>query len=161
MALLRSLNMQAVPGRGYAGSRIRTSENSTSRHLGEAFSTVPHPPKPGHIAQRVNAIGFAYATCCTLQLLVARQRRGRSFGIESTADALLTKPSTLTLWFSRFLRVLQENQRADERTRTADLISLRVCGQGLLGVAGVCKCRINKPFLVPCIAHCCRALHPG
>src|SRR5215211_5219996 len=80
----------------------RSSENSTSRHLGEAFSTVPHPPKPGHIAQRVNARGFAYATCCTLQLLVARQRRGRSFGIESTADALLTKPSTLTSWFSRF-----------------------------------------------------------
>jgi hypothetical protein len=66
MALLRSLNMQAVPGRGYAGSRIRTSENSSSRHLGEAFSTVPHPPKPGQIGQTVNARGFSYATCCTL-----------------------------------------------------------------------------------------------
>src|ERR687883_1501985 len=26
----------------------RSSQNSTSRHLGEAFSTVPHPPKLGH-----------------------------------------------------------------------------------------------------------------
>ena len=24
-------------------------ENTPSWHLGEAFSTVPHPPKPGHI----------------------------------------------------------------------------------------------------------------
>jgi hypothetical protein len=28
----------------------------------------------------------------------------------------------------------------------------------LLGVAGVCKSRINKGFSVPCIAHYCRAL---
>src|SRR5215216_4183910 len=134
MALLRSLNMQAVPGRGYAGSRIRTSENSTSRHLGEAFSTVPHPPKPGHIAQRVNAIGFAYATCCTLQLLVARQCRGRSYGIVyclRTADKAL---DTNIVVFS-FLLDLQENQRADERARTADLLIT----SDRSGVAGVCR----------------------
>src|SRR5688572_2301617 len=40
--------------------------------------------------------------CYTLQPLVARQCRGRGFGIESTADVLLTKPSTRTSWFSRF-----------------------------------------------------------
>ena len=52
-------------------------------------------------------------------------------------------------------------ERADERTRTADLPSLRVCGQGLLGVAEVCKCRIGKGFPVLCIAHYCRALRAG
>src|SRR5215212_8058909 len=60
--------------------------------------------------------------------------------------------------------VLPANQRflrADERTRTAYPCSLRVCGQGLLGVAGVCKFRISKPFLVPCIAHYCRVLRAG
>src|ERR687885_1789879 len=34
-----------------------------------------------------------------------------------------------------FLRVLQVKKRADERTRTADLISLRVIGRALQGVA--------------------------
>jgi hypothetical protein len=43
-----------------------------------------------------------------------------------------------------FLRVLQENQRADERTRTSDLISLRVICQGLQGFAEACKCRIFR-----------------
>ena len=33
---------------------------------------VPQPPKPGHIGQTVNATGFAYATCCTLQPLLTR-----------------------------------------------------------------------------------------
>ena len=51
-------------------------------------------------------------------------------------------------------------QRADERTRTADLISLRVYGLELLGVAGVCKFGISKGFSVPCFAHYCRALCP-
>jgi hypothetical protein len=36
-----------------------------------------------------------------------------------------------------------------------------VCGQWLLGVAGVCKYRISKRFFVPCIAHYCRALRAG
>jgi hypothetical protein len=40
-------------------------------------------------------------------------------------------------------------RRADERTRTADLFTLGVCGQCLLGVARACKSRINKPFIVP------------
>jgi hypothetical protein len=44
--------------------------------LGEGFSTVPYPPKPGHIGQTVKARGFAYATCCTLQPLQARQCLG-------------------------------------------------------------------------------------
>jgi hypothetical protein len=45
-----------------------------------------------------------------------------------------------------FLRVLQEKQRADERTRTADLISLRVRKWALLSIAQDCRTRILKPF---------------
>jgi hypothetical protein len=100
----------------------RSSQHSTSRHSGEALSTVPHPQKPRHIGQMVNARGFSYSTCCTLQPLVARQCRGRDIGIESTADKAL---DTHIVCFS-FLRDLQVQKRADERTRTADLISLRV-----------------------------------
>jgi hypothetical protein len=49
--------------------------------------------------------------------------------------------------------VLQFEQKlgADERTRTADLISLRVCGQGLLSIAQACKSRIDNGFPVPYI----------
>ena len=54
----------------------RTSRNAASRHLGEVLSTAPHPPKPGHIAQTLNAREFACANRCTLQPLVARQCRG-------------------------------------------------------------------------------------
>ena len=43
-------------------------------------------------------------------------------------------------------RTQSRKRRADERTRTADLASLRVCGQGLLGVAGDCKFRISRRF---------------
>jgi hypothetical protein len=48
--------------------------------------------------------------------------------------------------------------RADERTRSAYPCSLRVCGQWLLSVAGVCKFRISKRFSVLSIARHCRAL---
>jgi hypothetical protein len=47
---------------------------------------------------------------------------------------------------STFFLQIEREQRADERTRTADLASLRVCGQGLLGVAGDCKFRISRRF---------------
>ena len=57
------------------------AERLSSRHSGEAFSTMPHPPKPGHIGQTVNARGFAYATCYALQPFAAHQRKGRGFGI--------------------------------------------------------------------------------
>src|SRR5215208_7248645 len=80
----------------------RSSQNSASRHLGEALSTVPHPPKPGYIGQTVNARGVSYSTCYTLQPLVARQCRGRGFGIESTADVLLTMPLPQTSGLSVF-----------------------------------------------------------
>jgi hypothetical protein len=99
----------------------RSSQHSTSRHSGEALSTVPHPPKLGHIGQTVNARGFANATCCTLQPLVARQCPGGDFGIvyccPTAAKALDIRVGDFSL-----LRYLQEKQRADERTRTADLL---------------------------------------
>jgi hypothetical protein len=50
------------------------------QHLGEAFSTVPHLPKPGYIGQRVNARGVAFATRCILQPFAARQGKGRDSG---------------------------------------------------------------------------------
>src|SRR5919107_1284407 len=55
----------------------------------------------------------------------------------------------------------RNKERADERTRTADLISLRVCGQWLLDVAQDCIFSIGKECLVPSIAHYCRVLRPG
>jgi hypothetical protein len=36
-------------------------------------------------------------------------------------------------------------RRADERTRTADLLQLRVINHALQGFARGCKCRIPKP----------------
>jgi hypothetical protein len=44
------------------------------------------------------------------------------------------------------LRVLQEKKRADELTRTADLISLRVIIQALQGFARGCKSRMYRPL---------------
>ena len=56
---------------------------------------------------------------------------------------------------------VQRVKRADERTRTADLTSLRVCGQWLLSVAQTCNSRINKRFFFPSFARYCRVLRPG
>jgi hypothetical protein len=113
----------------------RSSQHSTSRHSGEALSTVPHPPKLGHIGQTVNARGFANATCCTLQPLVARQCPGGDFGIVYCCPTA-AKPSIIPLGPSIFLWDLQEKQSADERTRTVDLLQLRVC------------CRTCEPVLI-------------
>ena len=46
-------------------------------------------------------------------------------------------------------------KRADERTRTADLISSRVCGQWLPRVAGGCKFRLGKGFVFPALQALC------
>jgi hypothetical protein len=48
--------------------------------------------------------------------------------------------------------------RADERTRTADLISLRVIIQALQGCAGDCKSRISKRLSSLRVAECCTVL---
>jgi hypothetical protein len=53
---------------------------------------------------------------------------------------------------------LWKKERADERTRTADLISLRVCGHALQGCAGDCKSRIFRGVSFPCLAAWCTVL---
>jgi hypothetical protein len=53
---------------------------------------------------------------------------------------------------------LSRLERANERTRTADLLQLRVCGHTLQGCAGGCKCRIFRGVSCPCLAERCTAL---
>jgi hypothetical protein len=56
------------------------------------------------------------------------------------------------------LRVLQVKKRADERTRTADLISLRGIDHALQGCTGGCKTRISKLLSLLRIAARCTIL---
>jgi hypothetical protein len=93
-------------------------EHRRSRHSGEAFSTVAHLPKLGHIGQTVNARAFTYATCCALHTLIARQGKGRGFGTGYCCPTA-AKSLVFALRVLGFLQDLQEKQRADERTRTA------------------------------------------
>src|SRR5688500_12800930 len=62
------------------------------------------------LGQTVNAREFSYSTCCTLQPLVARQFRGRHFGIESTAYVLLTKPPILVSGTFHFYRICRKKR---------------------------------------------------
>ena len=55
---------------------------------------------------------------------------------------------------SPYSAYLRGYQRADERTRTADLISLRVSQWVLLGFAGSCKSRISKGLCFLRLAAC-------
>ena len=68
-------------------------------------------------------------------------------------------PSNMIVGSSLFIGFAGK-YRADERTRTAFLLQLRVCGQGLLRVAQLCKSRISKRFLFPHLptvaGHCVR-----
>jgi hypothetical protein len=57
-----------------------------------------------------------------------------------------------------FLWYLQVKRRADERTRTAFLLQLRVITQALQGCAEDCKCRIFRGVSSPCLAPCCTVL---
>ena len=59
---------------------------------------------------------------------------------------------------SEYSAYLSRFKRADERTRTADLISLRVIKRVFPSVAGVCKTRILKPYFLLRLAHRCRVL---
>jgi hypothetical protein len=59
--------------------------------------------------------------------------------------------SEYSLYLSRF-------QRADERTRTADLTSLPVIIHALQGFAQACKYPISKPLSFLCLALCCTVL---
>jgi hypothetical protein len=60
--VLEAADSFGVPG-PYARFCMWTSENSSSRHSGEGFSMVPHPPKLGHIGQTylIPAMAFLIA----------------------------------------------------------------------------------------------------
>ena len=77
-------------------------------------------------------------------MLVIRARQAPSiaaytyYPLESTATLLLPSPPVERAGHSTFLQYLQVKRRADERTRTADLVSLRMCGRAFLSIAGDC-----------------------
>ena len=88
------------------------------------------------------------------QTVNARDRIRRSYCCPTAAKSLV-----FALRVLGFLRDLQEKQRADERTRTAYLLQLRVITHALQGCAGYCKCRIFRGVSFPCLAACCTVLH--
>ena len=57
---------------------------------------------------------------------------------EATAALLLPSPPVEQAGHSTFLQDLQAKYRADERTRTADLTSLRVRNRGVPSIAAAC-----------------------
>ena len=78
----------------------------------------------------------------------------QSYCCPTAANPPLLVPKALAdLWY------LQEKQRAGERTRTADLLQLRVIHQALQRVARGCKSRISKPISLLWFAECCTVLH--
>jgi hypothetical protein len=95
---------------------------------------MPHPPKHRHIGQTVYTRGSAYATCYALRPSAPHRHEERGLGAViyclRTADKA---PNTMTEGFL-FLWGLQAKRRADERTRTADLLIT----SDRSGVAGVC-----------------------
>src|SRR5215213_7593000 len=86
-----------------------------------------------------------------------RDRDGRSFGIESTADVLLTKPPARTSVAFRFC-VFCRKEREPTSGLEPLICSLRVITQALQGCAGDCKCRIFRGVSFPCLAACCTVL---
>jgi hypothetical protein len=89
----------------------------------------------------------------TFDRLSRRERDGRGFGVATAAKPPIILPRTFL-----FLWVLQVKERADERTRTADLTSLRVISQALQGLAGVCKSPILKRVSLLYLALSCTVL---
>ncbi len=75
----------------------------------------------------------------------------------------INKPpvSTEGFLYFEYPAYLSRLKRTDERTRIADLPSLRVRVQWLLSFAEDCKTRITRRFLIPSIAHHCRVLRAG
>jgi hypothetical protein len=63
-----------------------------------------------------------------------------------------------SLWATQFFLQIAIRRRADERTRTADLVSLRVIGQALQGFARGCKSRISKGYSFLRVAPRCTVL---
>jgi transposase len=88
-----------------------------------------------------------------------RGKQGRNY--REVVNEILWKLPTGSPWRDLSGRYDPHKKRADERTRTADLTSLRVRGQGLLTIARGCKFCISKRFSVLSIAHFCRVLRAG
>src|SRR5215204_5285954 len=79
---------------------------------------------------------------CVLPSLLHSTKDASSAGCGKLAPAMVPRP----LWIPEFFLQIARKQRADERTRTADLLQLRVISQALQGFALACKYRISRRF---------------
>jgi hypothetical protein len=95
---------------------------------------MPYPPKPRHIGRTVHTRGSAYVTCYALHPFAAHRREGRGLGTVVYCLRTADKAPDVLVGGFPFLRVLQVKKRADERTRTADLLIT----SDPSGVAGMC-----------------------
>ncbi len=93
------------------------------------------------------------AACVSIDPRFGRGLISSFWAVLCSYDSLRQTPSTggLNLYECRC-------ERADERTRTADLLQLRVISQVLQGVARACKCRMFRGVSLPCLAMCCTVL---
>jgi hypothetical protein len=89
-----------------------------------------------------------------------RRHAAKSLDEALAKSLLLAKPPTPTSRALRFCGVCRKNREPTSGLEPLSC-SLRVCGQWLLSVAGVCISRITTRFFVPSIAYYCRGLHPG
>src|SRR5215208_544609 len=104
---------------------------------------------------------------CAAHFESLRRHRGRPraghrlTGCSMGCSTWSPETSGHSLYHLRFTckSALSESRRAD--SNRLPLLQLRVCGQWLPKIAQECKSRISKQFLVPSIAHYCRALRPG
>ena len=81
----------------------------------------------------------------------------RSRGLIS-AESREPQLTTGALFYADNSAYISRIGRADERTRTADLTSLRVISQALQRFAQACKPHIDKPGSFLCLALCCTVL---
>jgi hypothetical protein len=91
-------------------------------------------------------------------LIAARHRYGEYARINRVAVQRLRSSTKHCLNSGVLPAKTPQKKRADERTRTADLPSLRVIIHTLQGFAGTCKFRINKRLSLLRFAACCAVL---
>ena len=95
----------------------------------------------------IDEVGWVEAECRAFSA-----QKNRRLVVATTDPATL--PSRTSLYLETNLPA-PGSPRADERTRTADLISLRVIHQALQGLARGCKSRIPKRFPLLGVAPYC------
>ena len=94
-----------------------------------------------------------------MPLLPENGRRGKQRrNHREVVNEILWKLRTESPWRDLSGRHDPYKKRADERTRTADLSSLRVIIQALQGFAQACKCSIFKPVSYHWLAVRCTVL---